>query len=172
MNKLILTAVLTICLVGTAQASVTFSFDTVGELAGSAAIETYMEGLYGSEITVTNATAGSLGALGPDRYIFDAGTSSHWFTISFDAVPITSMTFDWIGQADSFYAQADGTQVFSAVNPGAGTIWGLGQTVVFSGPVTTLRFHDGDNGWVGIDNLTVTPIPAPGAILLGSIGVS
>jgi hypothetical protein len=178
MKKLILITALTACLSTIAYGSVTlFNFDVLPAGTNAAGIESYMEGLYGSDITVMNALIGTIDPqLGPDSYMVNVTPVSggkNWFTISFNEVPITSMSFDWKRLRDDFYAEADGTIVFS--NTGTpGSASGFSGPIVFASPVTELYFHDSDRGYVAIDNLTVAsipPIPAPGAILLGSIGV-
>jgi hypothetical protein len=183
MKRLILTAVLTICMTGIAQATPTFDFDAVASPYGASDIETYMEGIYGSNMTVTGATSytgpplSSLTDYSGDRYIADI-TSLRSFSISFNAVQITSVSFDWARVGNDFYAEADGTTIFSRT--GAVNEEGLSGTIdlmaLLGHSVTTLTFHDGTSGGIGIDNLEVTQytgtvIPAPGAILLGSMGV-
>lgn len=183
MKKLIFIAVLAICMVGVAQANVTFNFDDVAVGASTAQIEAYMEGLYGSDITVDYASVGNdwaaLGT-GSDHYIYDSDSGQHMFRISFNVVPITSVSFDWAREDDPFFAVADGAEgapfFKDEGGPGGGSNNGTLATYTFASPVTRLLFRDGGNGRIGIDNLTVTyttgVIPAPGAILLGSIGVA
>ena len=172
MKTLAITTIFTICMVGVAQASITFDFEGVPFPAGPASIEAYMESIYNSDITVDNARVGDgifAGPLGPDNYIQDAGFGEHWFSISFNEVPIISASFDWAVQLDSFYAEADGVEIFSA----GWDLWDYGNsgTINFASPVTTLMFSNSGLGEIEVDNLTVKPIPVPGAILLGGIGV-
>ena len=160
---------------------VTFDFDSTSD--GASAIETYMEGIYGSDITVTNATSYGSGLLPlvalynypSDRYIADVGTLGggvHGFSISFNAVQITSVSFDWARGLDPFYAEADGTPVFSDTGGlgGSGFSGPLDLMILVGHAVTTLEFHDSGTGAVGIDNLTVTPIPEPATICLLGLG--
>jgi len=135
-----------------------------------------MEGIYGSDITVEGPSlhVNLGGNLGPDPAIVTSGaegSGQHWFSISFNDVPITSASFDWAIYVDAFHAYADGVQFFSHVSADHPGAYGNTGPYVFASPVTTLLFTDSSNGAIGIDNLTVTPIPAPGAVLLGSIGV-
>jgi len=142
--------------------AITFDFNSLTLGAGPGAIESYMEGLYGSDITVQNAIVGDgifAGPLGPDKYIQDGGSGQHWIEISFNAAPITSVSFDWGVELDAFHALADGAEFFSL---GTG-IWSSGSsgTFNFASPVTTLRFTNSKFGEIEVDNLNVTPASAP-----------
>jgi hypothetical protein len=159
----------------------TFDYNSLTLGAGPGAIESYMESAYGSDITVQNAIVGDglfSGPLGPDKYIQDGGSGQHWIQISFNAVPITSVSFDWGVEFDAFHALADGVQFFSL-----GSDWwssGNSGTFNFASPVTTLRFTNSGIGEIEVDNLNVTPASAPvpepctmlllGSGLLGLVG--
>ena len=56
MKKLVLSLVLTICMVTVAQGSVTFNFDTLNT-TNQTTISNHMTGIYGSTVTVTGAQA-------------------------------------------------------------------------------------------------------------------
>jgi len=183
MKTFLVTTILTICLVGSVQAvpTYTFNFD-IADDSGAAAAETHMEGLYVSDITVLTSDSDGkiikhdapLGGAGDGWVKVNGGPDNpDGFRFIFDE-PIISASFDWATQSNAFHAEADGTEFFSYSGPtGNGTL----PTYTFSSPVSTLFFHDSGIGWTGIDNLVVekyTPgavIPAPGAILLGSMGV-
>ena len=146
----------------TIASAILFDFNDAPYLGGAAAIEVYMEGIYGSDITVTNGIVGDgylNGPLGPDHYI-QAGPSSgtHWFSISFNEVPITSVSFDWGVELNAFHAYADGVEFFSQ---GYG-VWSSGNsgTYYFASPVTTLKFSNSRLGEIEVDNLNVTPVSA------------
>ena len=166
----------------TTASAILFDFEGVSDPGNAAAIEAYMEGIYGSDITVTHGIVGDgilHGPLGPDHYI-QVGPSygTHWFSISFNEVPITSVSFDWGVEYDRFHAYADGVEFFSK---GYG-YWSYGNsgTYYFTSPVTTLKFSDGFLGAISIDNLNVTPasaapIPEPATLFLlgsGLIGIA
>ena len=165
----------------TTASAILFDFEGAPYAGGAAAIEAYMEGIYGSDITVTHGIVGDgylNGPLGPDHYI-QAGPSwgTHWFSISFNDVPITSVSFDWAVRPgwpdkEAFKAYADNNLIFSI---GAQKKWASGNTgtINFASlglpPVTTLKFTDSWTGEIEVDNLNVTPVPEPATLfLLGS----
>jgi hypothetical protein len=155
-----------------------FDFDGANYLGLAPEIETYMEGIYGSDITVGHAIVGNgivpgvLHNYPSDRYLQNKPSgwkSPNWLSITFVERPITAVSFDWGVELDAFHAEADGVEFFQA---GFG-VWSSGSTgtVVFAAPVSTLVFHNTRLGEVQIDNLAVTPVPIPSAIMLGSIGL-
>ena len=188
MKKLLMIIFLTVCLGGNAQAGmVTFDFDDLDAGADDAAIGSYMTDVYGPTVTVTGATSYPYGnplvnplpALGDDQYIADAELGNHQFYISF-SVPITYVSFNWAREDDPFKVEATfagGTvQVFSVgtgeTNGGNGNGWEeIDLLDRLGSPVTTLYFHDGGQGGIGIDNLQVSPVPLPASILLGAFAV-
>ncbi len=160
--------------VGTLYAiPVTFNFDALSLLQGSNAIETYMEGLYGSDITVTTAVVGGLGG---NNYIMNLAPSGY-FSIAF-ATPIQSLSFDWgvfyPTTGSDFIAKADGVQIFSA-NYNQWLAKGSSGNILLASPATTFTFSDHGMFDIGIDNLVVdngmSPIPEPGSMMLLGSGL-
>ncbi len=154
----------------------------------------------GSGVTVTVSSDGlrSYGissATGPldewlkqasgDGYIADQTGPAHGHAFSFSfsmiagSVSLASVSFDWARASDAFAALAvsdAGDVTASIVSQDEGT--GTGKVDQFplstSGtPFTTLRFQDGKDGAIGIDNLGVTlsVVPLPASILLGMFAV-
>jgi len=162
-------------------ASVLFDFDD-DDLAwgsGAAAIESYMEGLYGSDITVVGGRVGNGIIPGPlhdfpgDHYIqTDLGCGSHWFSFSFNECPLIAVSFDWGVRMGSFHAYADDDD--EAFFSSEGWHWwtsGHSDTIFFESHVTTLKFTGSCFlGEIEIDNLVVTHIPEPATIFLLGIG--
>ena len=96
------------------------------------------------------------------------GIGSNLVTVLWDQ-PIQSVTFTWGIFSNEIYANAydasnnlvDSFSLVGAPPSGQATLSGWG--------ITRVSWHDG-NAQVGIDSMSWTPIPAPGAILLGGIG--
>jgi hypothetical protein len=187
MKKTILVALWMACFVSTAQADfVTFDFDAVGGTHSSTNIESYMESIYLSDITVTGAwcyAQGGVPGLGNasgDRYVGVHMTApvTHSFSISFNDEAITAASFDWGRYPASngpFNATADGVTILSVAgipaNPALGWSGTLDLLALVGHPVTTLTFSGSATSSVGIDNLQVEAVPLPGAILLGMLGL-
>jgi len=155
-----------------AATTVLFDFEDVPYCGNAEVIETYMENIYGSDITVTSARAKTgffSGPLGDDKYIY----ASPWLgksclSISFNEEPITSVSFDLGMIISSFTAFADGQEILSE----SWHCWSSDNsgTIYFDSPVTTLEFTDSCIGIIELDNLTVTPIPEPTTFLLLGLG--
>ena len=97
------------------------------------------------------------------------GLGSNFVTVLWDQ-PISSLTFSWAIFGNSVYADAydaSGNLVDSFSSVGGPT---HGQATLSGWGITRVSWHDGDVQ-VGVDSMSWTPIPAPGAILLGGIGV-
>lgn len=183
-----------------AQADVSFSFDPLADGANSSQVSTYMTNQNGSGVTVTDARVDKGDWNGnSSSYLWTAGGSFGDMEISFDqaisAVSFMGYIFDATAGTD-FSMKAynadynDGLWSRGIPNPGAKVgdshnWWGGDDTQFFSGwiefsePVTMLVFSNSGLHDVGIDNLRVEgavglpiqPVPAPGAIVLGAIGL-
>jgi hypothetical protein len=180
----------------TATAGPTFDFNSLRREAGTGTVDSYMDTTYGSNINLTVSSHDDRlikdnEALGTDKWLRSDGGrgGDDMITINFAEVAISGVvSFDWAKDRGAFLAKAsaDGVNFDIPILPAAGGAKGKADgfaTYDFgSQAVVALRFsHATDDGWIGIDNLAVqlydtstapgpTTVPAPGAILLGSIG--
>lgn len=155
---------------------IVFDFEDAPVYGGAGEIEAYMEGVYGSDITVLGGTVrdslwggGISGPLGDDNYVRVWGLcGGSGFSISFEEEPITSVSFDSGVVFSSFYAYGDGEEIFRD----GWRCWGSDNsgTIYFDSPVTTLQFSNTWFGEIEMDNLTVTPVPEPATVLLVGLG--
>lgn len=157
-----------------------FTFDELSAFSGSPVIESYMEGIYGSDIVVIGAgTRQENVALGPDTFLInlrDVGFMD--ILIGFVDVPIRSVSFDWQVFADSgptdfaFAAyDADHNIIGLPLVLNSGIGFGTIGPILFSEPAYVLSFSNNRIHDIGIDNLNVTPVPEPASILLFSSGL-
>jgi hypothetical protein len=183
MKKILLTLVVATCLVGTARAGlVAFDFSGLPVGATKDRIEAAMSIQYGSGVTVVGATtSNTAGGYVEGMHLMDNQTDGdHIFTISFDTVPISGVSFDWRRQQDAFYLDVvymDGTiddGVFYDVSPGrdGGSASGAGEWISFDSPfVSQLIFHDSNRGFIEVGHLVVNAVPLPASLLLGVVAV-
>ena len=155
---------------------VVFDFEDAPVYGRAGEIEVYMEGVYGSDITVVGGAVRDAlwpgfisGPLGGDNYVHSwewCGPSG--FSISFEEAPITSVSFDFGVVFSSFYVYGDGEEIFRE----GWRCWGSDNsgTIYFDSPVTTLRFSNTWFGAIEMDNLTVTVVPEPATVLLLGLG--
>jgi hypothetical protein len=186
---MIMVGVLVMGLFSMAQADlVTFNFNpsALPDNSNAAAIGTYMTGIYGSTVTATGhngpvSEVGLFTLLGGsgDGYIesewnnpFESG-GQNLIQINF-ATPITSVAFDYGQWFDSFNADytINGSTWINFFTQGYSVLaTGNSGTLVLPSGVIGLRFHDGDYGEVGIDNLVVNRVPEPMSLLLLGLGL-
>ena len=161
-------------------------------------ISNYMTGVYGSSVTATagaawtNDDAGAdwAGKTGTDKWLRTYGAVGYsktpgYLQISFDDRPVVSGSFDACvfeatAGADftiSLYGSGYGDRYSpnpAALIASADADWGVGQLTVTTlptpEPVSLVVFSNEGYHDIAIDNLQVTAIPAPGAVLLGSLG--
>ena len=184
MKTLALATILTICFVGVVHAGATFTFDDGGLSFADkdAAVSTYMTAKYGSTVTTNGVFAAKNPVFNPTMFISTYVGYGGAFEISFD-VPVDSASFDWFvfeatAGADFKYMayDQDGNLVDWFTQYCGSNSGGESGLLEYSTPVARLWFSNEGFHDVGIDNLKVgggtAPIPAPGAILLGTVGVS
>lgn len=209
MNRLVLASVLTICIVGGAQADLSVTFDFEGATVGGAApdyvgsanqrVTDYMTSVYGSSVTATGAAAWRNSETSPldldwpgktdaDKWLRTYGSQSVTpgaFQISFDVVPIVQVGADFYvftpTTGDDFTVKAYDSTYGDRYAPNAGALvdqqsWNFGTgpgsfAMSFNSPVSLMVCSDG--GWydIAIDNCQVVQVPAPGAIVLGILGL-
>jgi len=194
MKKVILIIVLTACLGGIAQAGlVSFDFSGLSVGATEGEISAVLSAQYGSDVIVQGATIDDkAGGYIEGLHLIDTQTDGlHSFSITFDEVPISGVSFDWRRQQDEFVLDVvytDGTwgyEVFWDRSPGSdgGSASGPGEWISFDkfypGPdpgtgipfVKELIFHDSDKGFIEVGNLMVSAVPLPTSLLLGVFAV-
>lgn len=165
----------------------------------AAAIDSYMESLYGSEITVGPKTqvVGSPGnrrraaaSLSPasGAFLKNSGGKNSGITLSFDASPISSFSVDSqvFKRGVGILVKADGVIIYQHLLTKAEKRSGIMDSidpVFFDTPVHTLEFIGMKRTKIGIDNLRVNlsedqigadvplaSIPEPSSLLMLGVG--
>ncbi len=158
-------------------AMVTFDFDALSVPQNDVAISSYMTGVYGSTVTVTDAR--TLGEdLNPsDVYIATAidtiGSTS--FEILFSGTPILGAQMEGhilgaeVGDGFTLTAYNGATPLASYTRNDGVAVFSTGW-IDFGGPADRLVISDTGRRDVGIDDLVVEPVPEPTAGLLAVCG--
>jgi len=186
MKRLITICAAVLFVAGTANATPTVYNDrTAWETAvGSWTLENFDDGILNPDVSVASQFGGAIqagtGALGPDKVYYDrvtVPTSGGYTTTWSFATPLYAFGADWDlsgpgGPGTNLQLYLNGVIVGEEIlKSTAGTFWGL-----TNGPFDTILIAVGtaSGAWAEtyeMDDMVYAPIPAPGAILLGSIGV-
>lgn len=163
----------------------TFDFNTLANGDGNMQVNLYMRSLYPGLVGVAGVRVHAGNGFGDDPYLWTRGQGRSpgkiriWFSTPADSVAFDGYIFDAKpGATFSFKAYGDalGTQLVysrewsmtkdTPISYSTGTLANL---------VYCLEFSNVDKRDVGIDNLALRSVhvnPAPGAMLLGCIGVA
>jgi|GEM_PF-5788653 len=158
--------------------TVTFDFAPLPILAGDPIISDYMTTIYGSPITTDGARASRDRTddatdvfISTSLQLLNRGD----FEILFGEVPISGAQFEGHvidatpGDDFTFLAFSDSTLIFQLDRNDGVEIFDSGW-LDFGEPVNRLVFSDSGRKDVGIDDLTVMPVPEPTCALLLLIG--
>lgn len=186
------------CILSLALATPSFAAPTIidldgDEFTGVSGNYTYTTPPFGSikfdgEIFTPSAAEKDADMIGSLGNVFDVTAKNTWVTLTFDfsdGFQVTDVSFIYGGNADSIIIEAwddSPTPVMLAsLNAPTGVFAPAGPVTWYAGSgnsIKTLRWKDpgGSNdqllyNFAPLDNISLTVIPAPGAILLGSIGV-
>jgi hypothetical protein len=133
------------------------------------AVESYMEGLFGSDITVSQGTTAvmGMGYLGTsDAFLLNGKGRNSGLVLSFGSSPINSFAVDWevFKKGTGIIIKADGVVIYQDLLTKSEKKTGIMDhlaPVYFGSPIHTLEFIGLGKTRIGIDNLAVN-IPLPG----------
>ena len=144
---------------------------TITLLDGTTHFDTY--GLSFEDTTYYAVDSRFVGAGVDDRGITTSTGQDNVMTIAF-INPVTSFSVDWltVSSADIYATAYDsgGGVLASFSATGLSGPTDHGNFGYAGSPVSKLSLHDG-TGLIGVGRIEFQPIPAPGAILLGSMGI-
>jgi hypothetical protein len=164
-----------------------FTFDDGGLSSGDGdlAVSAYMSSLYSSLVVVNGSDVHSGDGFGPDLYLWtraqllNPGNIRIILTVPTTSVSFDGYIFDATSGADFTFTASNslfGPPVFQqSWNTGTGTGFSF-SSGPFTEPAYILNFSDSGKHDVGIDNLVLappgptSPVPVPGAALLGLLG--
>ena len=179
-----------------AEGMITFDFDEIQSLSKKGVIasdiEIYMEGLYGSDITLSQNTT-AIKSIGKNSWNFNSGSSAALqtngaylkvgkgsgpsaITFDFGNNPINSFNVDWriFKGGQSFAILADGVVIDQHTLSKAERKSGLAghqDTYYFDSPVQRLEFIGLKKKSFAIDNLVIN-IPLPGNDEVETLGIA
>ncbi len=187
MRNVLRIAVVAGVLVSGAYADITFDFNAIAPYKGDMTIGSYMTSVYGSTVTTDDALTGlniegcpfSTNFIGTNLFSADKAFDIYFADTPIEAAKFEGFVFFPSCDADfTFKAYSNGELVDTFSRDNCIEVFDSGWRT-FSKPVDHLRFSDAGFHFVGIDDLVVRPggqggpsvVPAPGAALLGVIGL-
>lgn len=189
MKKLALITLIILTAAVVLQAKPAFTFDSLSAGVDDASIGSYISSEYDSEVVTKGAVTADKGWQGNESTFITSGPESNGFEVCFLDQPVRSVSFDWfVSGADwnsgidiSGFADTRASKIVTTFNKNKfGVGYGGKARLFYDSGVSNVSFGNSGGNPIAIDNIRVkgdkgqiTPAhaPAPGSLILGSIGI-